>query len=133
MISASGTIARTVIFDGEDAYFQDSNIIWISHDESLVLNKYLYYFYQIVKWPQSEGGTINRLYNYNLINLQIPLPPLSVQSHIVGILEKFEHMVQEVSGLLPQEIALRKKQYEYYRDKLLSFNLSWPDCDNDEK
>ena len=58
---------------------------------------------------------------YLLINLQIPLPPLSVQSHIVGILEKFEHMVQEVSGLLPQEIALRKKQYEYYREKLLTF------------
>lgn len=42
LISASGTIGRTVIYDGQDAYFQDSNIIWIQNDESKVLNKYLY-------------------------------------------------------------------------------------------
>lgn len=42
LISASGTIGRAVIYDGEDAYFQDSNIVWINNDESMVLNKYLY-------------------------------------------------------------------------------------------
>ena len=71
LLSASGTIGKTVIFDGEDAYFQDSNIVWLSHNERLVLNKYLYYFYQIVKWNPSTGGTINRLYNYNLKNIKI--------------------------------------------------------------
>src|SRR5690554_2975672 len=44
LISASGTIGRTVIFNGEDAYFQDSNIVWIENDESIVLNKFLFYF-----------------------------------------------------------------------------------------
>ena len=46
LISASGTIGRSVIFDGEPAYFQDSNIVWLSHDETKVINKFLYYFYQ---------------------------------------------------------------------------------------
>ena len=62
LISASGTIGRTVIYDGQDAYFQDSNIIWIQNNESKVLNKYLYYYYQIIEW-NVEGGTIKRLYN----------------------------------------------------------------------
>src|SRR5690606_2813434 len=66
LISASGTIGRTVIFDGEDSYYQDSNIVWIENDESQVLNKYLFYFYQTVKWNVSDGGTIQRLYNDNL-------------------------------------------------------------------
>ena len=47
LISASGTIGRAVIYDGKEAYFQDSNIVWIKNDESQVLNKYLYYYYQI--------------------------------------------------------------------------------------
>ena len=47
LISAAGTIGRTVIYDGEDAYYQDSNIVWLANDESIVLNKYLYYCYQL--------------------------------------------------------------------------------------
>ena len=46
LISAAGTIGRTVDFDGEDAYYQDSNIVWIANDESIILNRYLYYYYQ---------------------------------------------------------------------------------------
>ena len=46
LISASGTIGRSVIFDGKEAYFQDSNIVWISNDESVAINKYLYYCYR---------------------------------------------------------------------------------------
>ena len=47
LISASGTIGRSVVFDGEDAYYQDSNIVWIANDEKVVTNRYLYYFYQV--------------------------------------------------------------------------------------
>ena len=122
LLSASGTIGKTVIFDGEDAYFQDSNIVWISHNERLVLNKYLYYFYQIVKWNPSTGGTINRLYNYNLKNIKITLPPIEIQNKVVEILDKFQSLLADTKGLLPQEIEQRQKQYEFYREKLLTFN-----------
>ena len=54
LISASGTIGRAVVFDGEDAYFQDSNIVWIANNEEFVTNRYLYYFYQIAEW-KTEG------------------------------------------------------------------------------
>ncbi|MBX7163547.1 MAG: restriction endonuclease subunit S [Saprospiraceae bacterium] len=123
LISASGTIGRTVIFNGEDAYFQDSNIVWIENDERQALNKYLFYFYQIAKWEISGGGTIQRLYNDNLKKTIIPIPSLEEQSRIVSILDKFDTLTTSISEGLPKEIELRKKQYEYYRDLLLTFNL----------
>ena len=121
LISASGTIGRTVIFDGKDAYFQDSNIVWIDNNEELVLNKYLYYFYQIVNWNPSSGGTIKRLYNYNLKNIKIILPPIEIQNKVVEVLDKFQDLLSDTQGLLPEEIEQRQKQYEYYREKLLTF------------
>ena len=121
LISASGTIGKTVIFDGQDAYFQDSNIVWIENNESMALNKYLYYCYQVIKWKTAEGGTINRLYNDIIKKTRIPLPPLSVQREIVEILDKFDTLTNSISEGLPKEIELRRKQYEYYRNQLLSF------------
>lgn len=61
LISAAGTIGRTVIYDGKPAYYQDSNIVWLENDESDVLNKYLYYYYQLQPWSIATGGTIARL------------------------------------------------------------------------
>ena len=124
LISASGTIGRTVIFNGEDAYFQDSNIVWIENDEKQVLNKFLFYLYQIADWNIAEGGTIKRLYNDNLKKLQIPIPPLSVQNQIVAILDTFDTLTQSISEGLPKEIKLRQKQYEYYREQLLNFTAT---------
>ena len=128
LISASGTIGKAVIFDGEDAYFQDSNIVWIENDESMVLNKYLFYCYQIAKWKIAQGGTIQRLYNDNLKKTMIPVPyfgdnkkSLAEQQRIVSILDKFETLTTSISEGLPKEIELRRKQYEYYRNQLLSF------------
>ena len=131
LISASGTIGRAVIFNGEDAYFQDSNIVWLENDESKVLNKYLFYFYQIANWNVSDGGVIKRLYNDNIKKTLIPVPypnepekSLAEQSRVVAILDKFETLTTSIQEGLPREIELRQKQYEYYRDLLLSFPAS---------
>ena len=117
LISASGTIGRSVVFDGEDAYFQDSNIVWIANDEKQVTNQYLYYYYQIAEW-KTDGGTIKRLYNYNLKNTAIPVPSLEEQSRIVSILNTFEANIANLEAQLSQ----REKQYEYCRNKLLTFD-----------
>lgn len=121
LISAAGTIGRTVIYDGLPAYFQDSNIVWISNDETKVLNKYLYYYYQLQPWNVSTGGTIARLYNDNISKAKIYVPPLSEQERIVAILDRFDKLCNDISEGLPAEIEARKKQYEYYRDRLMSF------------
>lgn len=121
LISASGTIGRTVIFDGKDAYYQDSNIVWIANDESIVLNRYLYYYYQMQPWNVSSGGTIARLYNDNISKTRIIVPSIEEQIRIISILDRFDSLCNDLTSGLPAEIEARQKQYEYYRDKLLSF------------
>ena len=121
LISAAGTIGRTVVYDGEPAYFQDSNIVWIDNDESVVLNSYLRYCYELKPWKVSSGGTIQRLYNDNIAKAVITVPPLDVQNRIVNVLDNFEKICSDLNIGLPAEIEARQKQYEYYRDKLLTF------------
>ena len=121
LISAAGTIGRTVVYDGEPAYFQDSNIVWIDNDESIVLNSYLRYCYELKPWKASEGGTIPRLYNDNIAKAVIAVPSIEEQKRVVSILDRFDAICNDLTGGLPAEIEARRKQYEYYRDKLLNF------------
>ena len=57
----------------------------------------------------------------DLINLLLPIPPLEIQQKIVAILDQFDTLTQSISDGLPREIALRRRQYEYYREQLLNF------------
>lgn len=120
LISAAGTIGRVVVFDGLPAYFQDSNIVWIDNDESIVSNAYLRHWYRVVTWA-TDGGTIRRLYNSNIRRAKIAVPSRRRQDEIVELLDKFDALVNDISVGLPAEIAARRKQYEHYRDKLLTF------------
>jgi len=120
LMSASGTIGRTVVFNGEPSYFQDSNIVWVDNDETKVFNSYLNYYYQIIEW-KTQGGTIKRLYNNLLAGATIKYPSLVEQRRIVSILDRFESLTTSLQSGLPAEIAARRKQYEHYRDKLLTF------------
>lgn len=54
---------------------------------------------------------------------KIALPPLNIQNKVVEILDKFQSLLSDTQGLLPEEIEQRQKQYEYYREKLLTFNV----------
>jgi type I restriction enzyme S subunit len=74
LISASGTIGRRVRYDGEPAYFQDSNIVWIDNDEEQVQNDYLFHFYGACEWNSTKGATISRLYNDDLRRIAIGFP-----------------------------------------------------------
>ena len=121
LISAAGTIGRTVVYDGKPSYFQDSNIVWIDNDESVVLNGYLRYCYELKPWKASEGGTIPRLYNDNIAKAVIAVPSIEEQKRVVSILDRFDAICNDLTSGLPAEIEARQKQYEYYRDKLLTF------------
>ena len=121
LISAAGTIGRTVVYDGEPAYFQDSNIVWLANDETRVLNEFLVYCYAMKPWNVSTGGTIARLYNDNILKAKIPVPSLERQRVIVDTLRALDDLCNNLSSGLPAEIEARQKQYEFYRDKLLTF------------
>ena len=66
-------------------------------------------------------GSVPNISQTKLSTIPIPLPPLSEQRRIVDILDRFDTLTNSISEGLPKEIALRRKQYEYYRDALLSF------------
>ncbi|MBS6925811.1 MAG: restriction endonuclease subunit S [Faecalibacterium prausnitzii] len=117
LISAAGTIGRTVVYDGKPAYFQDSNIVWIDNNESVALNSYLHYCYELKPWKVSSGGTIQRLYNDNIAKAIITVPSLDVQNRIVNVLDNFEKICSDLNIGLPAEIEARQKQYEYYRSR----------------
>jgi type I restriction enzyme S subunit len=120
LISAAGTIGRVVRYNGEDSYFQDSNIVWLDHDESVVLNDYLFHCYKTAKWS-TDTGSIPRLYNSNILKLKIKVPSLEEQRKIANFLGLFEDLVNDPINGLVAEIKDRSRQYDYYRDRLFSF------------
>ncbi|WP_120906670.1 restriction endonuclease subunit S [Helicobacter pylori] len=127
LISASGTIGRAVIYDGKPAYFQDSNIVWIDNDETLVKNDFLFYAYSNVKW-NTEHTTILRLYNDNFRNTLIPLPPLNEQIAIANILSDLDRYLYNLDALILKKESVKKAlSFELLsqRKRLKGFNQAW--------
>ncbi|AKI04413.1 restriction endonuclease subunit S [Ligilactobacillus salivarius] len=81
LISASGSIGRIIEYNGEEAYCQDSNIVWLDHDNT-ILDVFLKPTYEIIKWDGIEGTTIKRLYNKNILNTVIYKPTIDEQRKI---------------------------------------------------
>jgi len=92
LISASGSIGRTVVYTGQAEYFQDSNIVWLDHGGKID-NRFLLAFYSVVKWSGIEGSTIKRLYNENILNTQISLPSLSEQATVGNFFREFDSLI----------------------------------------
>ena len=89
-----------------------------------VLSKYIFYFLQTKQSfidSRVRRGSVPRISRKIFEDITIPLPPLSVQQRIVKILDRFDSLCNDISSGIPAEIEARKKQYEYYRDKLLTF------------
>lgn len=105
LISASGTIGRRVIYDGEPAYFQDSNIVWIDNDEKQVLNDFLYFFYGQCDWNPSRGATISRLYNDDLRSIKINFPSIPEQKGLITKFLKIRLESEKLETLYQKKIA----------------------------
>ncbi|MEQ9285401.1 MAG: restriction endonuclease subunit S [Cyclobacteriaceae bacterium] len=107
LMSASGTLGRTVIYDGSPAYFQDSNIVWIENNEELTTNSFLYYIYQIVKYD-SEGGTIQRLYNNIISSAKFVCPSLQEQQKIAAYLSSLDQKIESVNHQITHTQTFKK-------------------------
>ena len=118
MVINTGSIGE-VVWSGVDFWSSDGTFVVETND--VIEDKFLYYYLktkeQYLKSQKREGGvpTIDRSV---VEKLSIPLPPLSVQQEIVRILDKFTQLEAELEA----ELDCRKRQYEYYRNKLLTFN-----------
>ena len=108
LISASGTIGRTVEYLGEDAYYQDSNIIWIDNDEKLISNKYLYYTLKVIKY-KTEGSTIKRLYNSIIKSSKFVIPPtLTEQKAIATALSDVDALIACLEQTITKKKAIKQ-------------------------
>ena len=91
-------------------------------------SKYIAYYFQTnafqkQKERKATGTKMIRIHADDMEKFEIPLPPLSLQNKIVKVLDKFQVLLADTKGLLPEEIEQRQKQYEYYREKLLTFDV----------
>ncbi|HQZ43524.1 MAG TPA: restriction endonuclease subunit S, partial [Flavobacteriales bacterium] len=105
LISASGTIGRGVVFNGQPAYFQDSNIVWIDNNEEQVLNEYLYQFYKVCDWNPSKGATISRLYNDDLRRIKISFPSVHEQKKLVAHMVELDAQTQVLETTYDQKLS----------------------------
>ncbi|AXP37842.1 restriction endonuclease subunit S [Haemophilus influenzae] len=123
LISMIGTIGEAVIVKKEDLYFYGQNMYVLRLNNELVNHKFFLYYFTapfILNSLLSKKNSSNQGYLKagQIESLKIPIPPLSVQTEIVKILDALTALTSELTS----ELILRQKQYEYYREKLLSFD-----------
>ena len=107
LISAAGTIGRTVVYDGEERYYQDSNIVWIDNEENIISNRLLKYVLDIVSY-NTEGGTIQRLYNSILRSTKFVCPPLPEQEAIAGALTDADAWIESLEQLIAKKRLIKQ-------------------------
>ena len=119
----SGGAAGDIFYIEEDFWAAD-DIFVITSDN--ILNKYIYYFLlskkSLIK-SKVRRASVPRLSREEIERVEIVVPLIGLQEKIVKILDKFQSLLSDTKGLLPQEIEQRQKQYEYYREKLLTFDI----------
>lgn len=129
LISAAGTIGRSVVYDGTPAYFQDSNIVWIENDETKATNAFLWHCYQVTKWVISHGGTVARLYNSNLkTKINVPIPPLAEQRAVAAALSDVDALLKGLDRLIAKKRDLKQATMEQLltgKTRLTGFSGEW--------
>ncbi|MGL5439126.1 MAG: restriction endonuclease subunit S [Filifactoraceae bacterium] len=125
LMSINGTIGNIAVYKGEKIVLGKS-VAYFSIFSDLINVKFLYYYLQTTSAKKyfinnSTGSTIENLGLKALREFKIPVFSISEQQRIVDILDRFDVLCNDLSSGLPAEIEARKKQYEYYRDKLLTF------------
>lgn len=124
-VSRVGAYAGFVNYVTEDFYLNDKCFSVLPQKDEDINSKYLYYKLKALECSiinMQSGGGVPTINTKKVGSLEIPLPPIEVQTEIVRILDKFTSLEAELEMELEAELDCRKRQYEYYRDKLLSFD-----------
>lgn len=118
-------LAKCFLVDADDKYTLNQRIgCFHVNDENIICTKFLLYILnrnqQLLR--HDNGADQTNLRKDDILNISIPVPTIDAQKRIVEILNRFDTLCNDLTSGLPAEIAARRKQYEYYRDKLLTFN-----------
>lgn len=121
-----GTIGQVALVDEDDKYYFAPNVARIRFDENVVLPKYMLYYFQSSEFWRTQinrllqSSSMKNLTMEKIRKFKVVIPSLAEQQRIVGILDKFDTLVNDLTAGLPAEIAARERQYAYYRDRLLA-------------
>lgn len=129
VITAPGIIVKSrgnIGFTYYDKPYTHKNEMWSYTVNEDYCGKYIYYYLltktsELQNTARATSVKLPQLCVKDTDEMLIPLPSLEKQKQIVSILDKFDKLVNDISEGLPAEIAMRRKQYEYYRNKLLTF------------
>ena len=127
LFSGTGTIGETALIEETPHNWNiKEGVYTIKPNPQFIISKYLIYLLENKQIQDSymkkaAGGTVKSVPMAEMKKLKIPVPPLEEQKRIVAILDRFDKLCNDISEGLPAEIEARQKQYEYYRDKLLTF------------
>jgi type I restriction enzyme S subunit len=120
LIPRKGSIDK--LYYVEKPFWTVDTIFYTEIYTSKVIPKYVFYCLQKERLEQyNTAGGVPSLTQTVLNKVKIPVPPLEEQERIVAILDRFDALCNDLTSGIPAEIEARQKQYEYYRDKLLSF------------
>lgn len=122
VVAGSGAYAGYVSYWTIPVFLSDS--FSVQPDNRLVV-KFVYYYLKNIQqkiFATKKGSGVPHVHGSSIAKFEIPLPPIEVQTEIVRILDKFSSLEAELEAVLEAELDCRKRQYEYYRDKLLSFD-----------
>ena len=122
-IISAGAAGEIVYSDRE---FWAADDVYVLKTKENITSKYLYYLLlskQYIIKSRVRKASIPRLSKDDIEKILVDIPPLSLQNKIVKVLDKFQILLSDTKGLLPEEIEQRQKQYEYYREKLLTFDV----------
>jgi len=123
-----GSFGITVFIDSDVKFTFQRHIAILRPDCKTILPKYLYHVLQSSDFMNQANavatGAAQKTITLTVLNkMKVPLPSIDKQARIVDILDHFNELVSDIKTGLPAEIAARQKQYEYYRDKLLTFEV----------
>ena len=116
------------MIDEEDKYYLAPNVALIRCNREVLLPEYMRYYFQSSQfWDKQinrllQSSSMQNIPMEKIRRFEIYVPSLEVQQHIVNVLDNFDAICSDLTSGLPAEIEARQKQYEYYRDKLLSFS-----------
>jgi type I restriction enzyme, S subunit len=116
-------VCKSVAWLGDTQIVTGGHASVFKHSEN---PKYLSYYLQTVAFSEekrkyAQGTKVIDVSAKNLAKIRIPIPPRETQDKIVETLDKFDALIHDITSGLPAEISARRKQYEYYREKLLTF------------
>ena len=108
MITCAGTVGKCVIYDGKDAYYQDSNIVWIDNPSQHISNGFLYHLLANVDWRKLNSTTIIRIYNDDLRNLKLSYPKIEEQKKISRLLSLLDERIATQNKIIDKLQSLIK-------------------------